>query len=307
MIGFLRKYARNHRYVFRMTLAQLGRAPLAAAMTIATIGITLALPTGLYIVVDNLQRVSHGWDTGGQISLFLKREAASGAIDRFAERVRGLRGVARVEYVSSDQALTEFKRLSGFGDALNLLDRNPLPPVLIVHPAAAQSPGALHALMRELRASEIVDSAQLDLEWVQRLQALLAVAERVVAVLAVLLAAAVLLTIGNTIRLSVLNRRDEIEIMKLMGATDAFIRRPFLYSGVIYGLLGAAVAWFILALVRLFLAEPLASLAASYGAEVPLDGFSATTAGIVLVTGAFLGWLGSRLAVGRHLSAIAPS
>lgn len=307
MIGFLRKYARNHRYVLRMTLAQLGRAPLAAAMTIATIGITLALPTGLYVAVDNLQRVSRGWDTGGQISLFLKRDAAGGTIDRFAERVRGLRGVARVEYVSSDQALAEFKRLSGFGDALNLLERNPLPPVLIVHPAAGQSPGALHALMRELRASEIVDSAQLDLEWVQRLQALLAVAERVVGTLAVLLAAAVLLTIGNTIRLSVLNRRDEIEIMKLMGATDAFIRRPFLYSGVIYGLLGAAVAWAILTLVRLSLSDPLATLAASYGAELPLGGFSFAQTTVLLAIGALLGWTGSRLAVGRHLSAIAPA
>jgi cell division transport system permease protein len=304
---FLRRYARHHRHVLGSTLLQLARAPFAAAMTIGVIGIALALPTGLYVVVDNLQRMSQGWDTGGQISLFLKRDATDAVIDKLTERVRRTRGVARVEYVSRTQALAEFKKLSGFGEALNALDRNPLPAVLIVHPSSDQGPAAVQTLLQNLRALEPVDSAQLDLEWVQRLHALLGVAQRAVWALSALLALAVLLTVGNTIRLSVVNRRDEIEVMKLLGGTDTFIRRPFLYSGAIHGLLGAVVTWFILAMVQLFLAEPISNLAASYGSELRMEGLTLEATGILLAGGGLLGWLGSRLVVGRHLRMIEPS
>jgi cell division transport system permease protein len=307
MIGFLKKYGRHHRHVLATTLQQLARAPLASIMTIAAIGITLALPTGLYVGIDNLQRVSQGWDTGGQISLFLKRDAAESNIEKFAERVRRMRGVERVDYVSRAQALAEFKRLSGFGDALNVLDRNPLPALLVVHPTPGQNPDALQVLLKDLRGHEIIDTAQLDVEWVRRLHALLALGERTVWALGALLALAVLLTIGNTIRLAVLNRRDEIEVMKLIGGTDPFIRRPFLYSGVIHGLLGAAVTWLILAAIQLFLAEPIAHLAASYGSNLRIEGLSPLASGLLLAGGALLGWLGSRLAVGRHLRAIEPA
>lgn len=307
MIRFLKKYGRHHRHVLATTLQQLARAPLASIMTIAAIGITLALPTGLYVGISNLQRMSEGWDTGGQISLFLKRDAGESSIEKFAERVRHMRGVARVDYVSRAQALAEFKRLSGFGDALNVLDRNPLPALLVVHPAPGQSPDALQALLKDLRGHDLIDSAQLDVEWVRRLHALLALGARAVWALGALLALAVLLTIGNTIRLAVLNRRDEIEVMKLIGGTDTFIRRPFLYSGVIHGLLGAAVTWLILAAIQLFLADPIAQLAASYGSELRVEGLSVSGSGLLLAGGALLGWLGSRLAVGRHLRAIEPA
>ncbi len=307
MIQFLKKYGRHHRHVLATTLQQLARAPLASIMTIAAIGITLALPTGLYVGINNLQRMSEGWDTGGQISLFLKRDAAESNIEKFAERVRRMRGVARVDYVSRAQALAEFKRLSGFGDALNVLDRNPLPALLVVHPAPGQNPDTLQALLKDLRGNDIIDSAQLDVEWVRRLHALLALGERAVWALGALLALAVLLTIGNTIRLAVLNRRDEIEVMKLIGGTDPFIRRPFLYSGVIHVLLGAAVTWLILAAIQLVLADPIAQLAASYGSELRIEGLNAPGSAILLAGGGLLGWLGSRLAVGRHLRAIEPA
>lgn len=307
MIRFLRKYGRHHRHVLATTLQQLARAPLASLMTVAAIGITLALPTGLYVVIDNLQRMSQGWDTGGQISLFMKRDAAESSIEKLAERVRRMRAVARVDYISRGQALAEFKQLSGFGEALNVLDRNPLPALLVVHPTPGQNPEALQALLRDLRGNDLVETAQLDVEWVRRLHALLALAERAVWSLGALLALAVLLTIGNTIRLAVLNRRDEIEVMKLMGGTDTFIRRPFLYAGVLHGLLGAAVTWVILAVTQLFLSGPIASLAASYGNELRVEGLSLAGSGVLLTAGALLGWLGSRLAVGRHLRAIEPS
>jgi len=307
MIRFLRTYARRHTYVLAATLAQLVRAPLASAMTVAVIGITLALPTGLYLLIDNLARMSAGWDAGGQISLFLKRDTADAAAERLVQRVQRVPGVARVDYISRQQALAEFKRLSGFGEALDLLDRNPLPAVLIVHPSAATAPDAARALLAQLSALEAVESAQLDLEWVQRLHALLAIAERAVWVLGGLLGLAVLLTVGNTIRLAVLNRRDEIEVMKLMGGTNAFIRRPFLYAGVIQGLLGAATTWLILALALLLLEEPIAQLAALYGSDLRIEGLSPRASAALLGLGALLGLVGSRIAVSRHLHTIEPT
>jgi cell division transport system permease protein len=307
MIQVLKRYGRHHRHVLAATLVQLARAPLASAMTIAAIGITLALPTGLYLVIDNLQRVSRGWDTGGQISLFLKRDATEAAIDKLAERIRRVRAVARVEVVSRAQALAEFKRMSGFGDALNVLDRNPLPAVLVVHPASKLSAEGSRSLLQDLRGYDLVESAQLDLEWVQRLYALLGLAERAVWALGALLSLAVLLTVGNTIRLAVSNRRDEIEVMKLMGGTDAFIRRPFLYSGVIHGVLGAAVTWLILAVIQWFLSDSVSELAWSYDSELRIEGLTVSASVALLVVGAFLGWVGSRLTVSRHLRAIEPT
>ncbi len=307
MIQVLKRYGRHHRHVLAATLVQLARAPLASAMTIAAIGITLALPTGLYLVIDNLQRVSRGWDTGGQISLFLKRDATEAAIDKLAERIRRVRAVARVEVVSRAQALAEFKRMSGFGDALNVLDRNPLPAVLVVHPTSKLSAEGSRSLLQDLRGYDLVESAQLDLEWVQRLYALLGLAERAVWALGALLSLAVLLTVGNTIRLAVSNRRDEIEVMKLMGGTDAFIRRPFLYSGVIHGVLGAAVTWLILAVIQWFLSDSVSELAWSYDSELRIEGLTVSASVALLVVGAFLGWVGSRLTVSRHLRAIEPT
>jgi cell division transport system permease protein len=307
MIGFFRTYARRHAHVLRTTLAQLVRAPVASLMTIAVIGITLALPTGLYVLIHNLERISRGWDAGGQISLFLKRDTSDAAAAKLADRIRRIPDVARVDYISRSQALAEFKRLSGFGNALNLLDENPLPPVLVVHPATRTAPEAVQKLLERLRALDAVELAQLDLDWVRRLHAMLVIAERGVLVLAGLLGLAVLLTIGNTIRLAVMNRRDEIEVTKIMGGTNAFIRRPFLYSGVLQGLLGAAMAWLIVALVLWFLDGAIGDLAALYGSDLRVEGLSGADTAVLLGLGAALGWLGSRLSVRRHLRAIEPS
>jgi cell division transport system permease protein len=307
MIRFLRTYVRRHAHVLRTTVAQLVRAPVASLMTIAVIAITLALPTGLYVLIGNLERVSAGWDTGGQISLFLKRDTGEAAADKLADRIRRIRGVARVDYISRDRALAEFKSLSGFGDALDVLDENPLPPVIVVHPVDATAPDAVEKLLHQLRGIDTVDFAQLDVDWVRRLHAMLEIAQRGVLVLAAMLGLAVLLTIGNTIRLAIMNRRDEIEVMKLMGGTNAFIRRPFLYAGVLQGFLGAVLAWLIVALVLWFLDGAIADLAALYGSDLRIEGLSSGDSGLLLGAGALLGWLGSRLSVRRHLRAIEPT
>lgn len=306
MIRFFRTYFRRHADVLRQTGAQLVRAPVAAAMTIAVIGITLALPAGLYLFIANLERMSQGWDTGGQVSLFLKRETSEAVAEKLARQVSALPSVARVDYISPRHALAEFTRLSGFGEALAVLDDNPLPPVLTVHPNPDATPEAIAALVEELRGLKAVESAQLDLEWVRRLHALLGIARRGALLLAGLLGMAALLTVGNTIRLAIMNRRDEIEVMKLMGGTNAFIRRPFLYSGLAHGLLGAVAAWLILALVLLLLEGPITEMAALYGSDLEIEGLGLKGSGLLLAVGALLGWIGSRISVGRHLRAIEP-
>ena len=303
----MKNYVLRHLQVFFYSLGQLARTPLASLMTIAVIGITLALPTGLYIVIDNTQRLSSGWQGKGQISLFLKHEVNEDAAQKLAATIRRLPSVSRVEYISREAALAEFKRLSGFGETLNTLDRNPLPAVLLVRPTAAHDhPEALQALRKQLKEYNAVDIAQLDLEWVRRLHAMLKIAQRGVLLLAGLLGLAVLLIIGNTIRLAVLNRRDEIEIIKLIGGTNAFIRRPFLYSGLQQGLLGAVTAWLLVGLGLLLLSGPIHELAGLYGSRFEPGGLGLNASLVLLGAGGLLGWLGSRLAVSRHLHSIEP-
>ena len=303
----IKNYLLRHAQTFFFSLGQLTRAPVAALLTVAVIGITLALPTGLYVAIENMQRVARGWEDNGQISLFLKQDVSPAAAAKLADKIRRLPAVSWVDYVSREAALAEFKRLSGFGEALDALERNPLPAVLVVHPAAAHAdPDSLQALLKELRRQSEVDIAQLDLDWVRRLHAMLGLARESVLILAGGLAIAVLLIVGNTIRLAVLNRRDEIEIIKLIGGTNAFIRRPFLYTGLLQGLLGAILAWLLVSLALLLLANPIGQLASLYGSQFEVQnlGFQSTLA--LIGMGGLLGWLGSRLAVGRHLRSIEP-
>ncbi|MHB8728466.1 MAG: permease-like cell division protein FtsX [Sulfuricaulis sp.] len=303
----IKNYLMRHAQVFFFSLGQLTRTPVATFLTVAVIGITLALPACLYVGIVNVQRLANGWQDNGRISLFLKQDLTAAASEKLADKIRRLSGVAWVDYISRDAALAEFKKLSGFGDALNALDRNPLPAVLVVHPTDKHAdPDKLQALLKELRGYKEVDIAQIDLEWVRRLHAMLNLAQQAVLILAAGLAIAVLLIIGNTIRLAVLNRREEIEVTKLIGGTNAFIRRPFLYSGTLQGLLGAIFAWLLVGIALLLLSNPIRSLAGLYGSRFELEnlGFLATLA--LIGAGGLLGWLGSRLAVGRHLRAIEP-
>lgn len=289
------------------SLGQLVRAPLASLMTIAVIGIALALPTGLYVIIDNMQRVSGSWDTTARISMFLKKSIPEDRAKYLASRIEKIPAVSSVKYISPEAALEEFKRLSGFGKTLNTLD-NPLPAVILVTPKiTADNDKELQTLFERLKKNSEADLVQLDLQWVRRLNALLDIARRSAAMLGIVLAAAVLLIIGNTIRLSVLNRRDEIEVIKLVGGTNAFIRRPFLYSGIYQGLFGAIGAWVLIEGSLALLRGPISALALLYNSDFSLQGLMWSTSGALLLAGALLGWLGSRFAVGRHLGEIEPS
>lgn len=297
-----------HAQAFIATLGQLSRRPFATFMTVAVIGIALAMPAGLYVLLNNTQRMIGSWEGANQISLFLKSGINESRAQQLAAQLRRRPEIATTDYVSPDNALEEFRRLSGFGEALGALDENPLPAVLVVRlKKDVTDPGRIGQLLEEMRKRSEVDIAQLDMQWVKRLNAIMAMVQRGVVVLASLLGLAVLLVVGNTIRLAIQSRRDEIVITKLIGATDAFIRRPFLYSGAWYGIGGGVLALILVQLSLSILKQPVHDLALLYDSSFALYGLDPGTSALLLGGGALLGLLGSWLAVGRHLKEIEPN
>lgn len=306
--GRVNAYFTHHLWVLVSSLGVLWRTPFATFMTAAVIGIALALPAGLHVLLQNVQQLSTGWEGTAQMSLFLKSGVEEKQIQSLADKLRGWDGVAEVRYISREQALAEFRELSGFGGALDSLDENPLPAVLLLQPTAeAAEPAKMELLLGKVQALESVDLAQLDMEWVRRLAGIIELGQRAVMLLGSLLGLAILLVVGNTIRLTILNRREEIVVTKLIGATNAFIRRPFLYTGFWYGLMGAILAWILVGILLGLLSDPVSRLSFLYNSSFSLGGLDLQTVGILLGSGIFLGLAGSWLAVGRHLQDIEPS
>lgn len=300
-------YWNHHREVAADSLQRLVRKPLGTLATWLVIGIALALPGALYVALDNLQGLARGWEGATRISLFLKESVDDGSGQALAARVRERTDVAGVEFISREQALAEFRALSGFGEVLDHLDQNPLPAVVLVQPAAlALDAEQAQRLGEELRTLPEVERAVLDLAWLQRLFAILDLGRNLALALAAVLAVGVLLVIGNTMRLAIEARRDEILVIKLVGGTNAFVRRPFLYTGLWYGLGGAVVACLLLVAGLLWLGNPVAQLADLYASDFRLAGLGIGHVGLLLLAGGVLGWLGAWLSVGRHLSAIEP-
>jgi len=216
-------------------------------MTMAVLGVSLSLPAALQVLVKNAENITQSWNSAAEISLFINEGRSEQSIQSLITRIKSFREVASVDYISREQALEEFQRLSGFGEALSYLDENPLPAVVSVTPSVKySSPTGARELLRKLEREPEVSFGRLDIEWLERLQALVRLLEKTVLAIAALLVLAVVLVIGNTIRLAIMNRRTEIEIMKLVGATEAFIQRPFLYTGIWYGVIGGLLAWLII-------------------------------------------------------------
>ena len=303
----LKTYLLRHAQVFFYSLGQLWRAPFAMLMTAAVIGIALALPTGLHILLDNAQALSGGWDGVAKLSLYLKTSVSDDQAKTLRNRVRQLPQVAEVEYISRDQALAEFKRQSGFGDALAALDDNPLPAVLVITPKLQNGDArTIQALADQLKQDKAVEFTQLDRQWLQRLYAIMDIVGRGVVILGAALALAVILVVGNTIRLAIQNRREEIVVVKLIGGTDAFIRRPFLYTGFWYGLFGGVIALVLVELALWAINGPVENLAGLYASHFSLHKLDAGTIISLLTISILLGLGGSWLAVGRHLREIEP-
>lgn len=301
----LTAWARNHRVVAKDSLAALFAVWLPSVMTWLVIGIALALPTILLLLLTNIGDVSAEWEAKPHISIYLKSTMSGEDGRRFASGLESIDGIESVVYISPGEALAEFQALSGFGDVLDALDSNPLPAVVEVAPNF-ERPAELKLLVTRLSGMNEVESVSVDLAWVERLFAILALGKRFVAALAFFLALGVLLSIGNTIRLAIENRRAEIEVVKLVGGTDSFVRRPFLYLGFWYGLGGAVTAWLMVQVSLLLLSGPVDRLVRSYDDEFALVGLGPGATLILLATGALLGILGAGLAVGRHLHEIEP-
>ena len=296
----------------RSALASLGdlvRAPLATTLTVTVVGIALALPTALHLATRNLATVVQGWQADTALSLFLAPELDTVKVNTLAQTLGRRPDLTAVRIISPAEGLAELREYSGLAGAVDVLPDNPLPTVLAVEPAPAVATDAtaLESLRDALAALPEVEDARLDTVWVRRLQAALDLGASAASQLAVLPALAVLLVVGNTLRLEVANRRSEVELMALVGATRAFVRRPFLYAGAWYGLLGGLLAAAIVTIAVALLHAPAARLAALYGTEFPLIGLDASTLGALLIGGPLLGLVGAWLAVGRHLAACDPN
>jgi cell division transport system permease protein len=303
----MRRWLERHLQTMVGSLGRLWQQPFATLLTVLVIGIALALPACLSVLVQNVRAASGGWSNALDVSVYMKQSASLADAKSIAERVRKRRDVAEVTLVPADEALAEFRRNSGFGEALDALKDNPLPHALIVRPAEAfRDPGHVGTLTAELKQLPGVDIVQLDTEWVSRFNAILDVVRRIVFLAAGLFALGILVIVGNTIRLDIENRRGEIEVTKLVGGSDAFVRRPFLYNGVWYGLGGGAIAWLIVTVVVLVLADPVRRIAGLYGSGFALHGLEAGASLTLVAGGAVLGWLGSFIVATRELRGIEP-
>lgn len=296
---------RLHKLEARRGLLDIISNPFTNFMTVLVIAIALALPAGLQILLENGKILSANWDGASRISLYLEIDLAESKIQSTITQVKRTVGVESVDLIDSEQALKEFSQYSGFGDVMGELDSNPLPATLIVQPKS-NLPSDTEKLLNELKMIESIDVAQLDLDWVRKLHAILLLAEKLAAALGLALGVSVLLIVGNTIRLSVQNRKEEIEVVKLVGATNAFIRRPFLYTGFWYGLFAGILCWILLGASLLWLAAPIANLSGLYQSEFSLTGLNFSQSIQLISVGCVLGLLGSWLSVGRHIRKIEP-
>ncbi|MDH4167912.1 MAG: permease-like cell division protein FtsX [Gammaproteobacteria bacterium] len=303
----MKQWFERHVQTLVGSLGRLWQQPFATMLTIVVIGIALALPACLHVLVQNVRVASGGWNSALDISVYMKPDASLDQAKRAAERIRQRRDVDEVTLIEADAALAEFRRNSGFGAALDALKDNPLPHALVVRPDAEfREASRVQALSNELRKIDGVDIVQLDTEWVSRFNAILDVIRRGVFLAAVLFALGILVIIGNTIRLDIENRRGEIEVTKLVGGSDAFVRRPFLYNGVWYGLAGGLIAGLIVATVVAVLNAPVQRIAGLYGSQFELQGVGFVGWVALLLGGALLGWLGSFIVATRELREIEP-
>ncbi|PCJ32317.1 MAG: cell division protein FtsX [Gammaproteobacteria bacterium] len=303
----IKNYALRHIQVMLFSLGQLWRQPISSLMTMVVIGIAISLPSGLYVLLHNVENVTEQWDDASQISLFLQQDISPEQAESLNETLKKWPNISETHYQSSAQSLDEFRQLSGLGDLLDSLPSNPIPAVIIIKPNEENlNENAITRLVTQLNELAEVELAQLDMEWLQRLRSLNRTAQRGISILAILLSLSVLLIIGNTIRLAILSRQSEIRVIKLVGGTNRFIRRPFLYTGFWYGLLGGLVAWIIVLISLTLLNGPVNELSQLYGSQFTLHWLAGTLFLALPFTGLILGVFGAWLAVGRHLSAIEP-
>jgi cell division transport system permease protein len=301
-------YFERHAQTLVGSLGRIAKQPIATFMTMGVIAVALALPLFLNMLLQNARVATGNLNEAFNLSVYMDKKAGAARTQAVAKLLRQKADVAGVKVISADEALADFRKDSGFGKALDALTDNPLPDTLIVTPTlVASTPEGTEHLRGVIAAVPDVQSVQIDTEWIKRLHAILGILRQVVLLTGGLLALGIVLIVSNTIRLDILNRRAEIEVMKLVGASDGFARRPFLYSGIWYGLGGGILALILVAIAAQLLAAPIEQLARLYGSAFRLGGLGAVLGSEVLGLAVALAWVGSWLSATRHIRAIEPT
>jgi len=291
------RYLVSHFSACRTSLRNLSLTPIATLMTITAIGMCLALPMGLYLFIKNIQHISHGWDQGSAITLYVHPKSTSQQIDAIVEKIKAFPGVSTISYLTPENALAEFQQASGLNDVLSLLPENPLPAVISIHVNTKEVPkSALMEMKQALEKQSQVKKAALDYEWVEKLNSFLLFGKTLIEFLCVIIGVGVILIVANTIRLVLERHRDEIEVLTLVGATVAYIRRPFLYRGVLFGSLGGIIAALLVTLVVMALEPHAQYISSLYHGIFSLENLRFYDTLGLLVASAGLGWLGAALA-----------
>ncbi|BAN36440.1 hypothetical protein SCD_n02640 [Sulfuricella denitrificans skB26] len=295
----------QHRLALGLILGRFVRAPFSSLLAMMVFGVTLSLPLGLYTLIENVKAVADNVSLEPQITVFMSVGADAGSTRQVESRLKELNTIKQFRFIPRDRALQELLQSTGLVDVAAGLERNPLPDAFVIEPKNI-NPGELEKLRKDLTKLPKVDKVLLDTAWAERLNAMVRLGRDVTLILAILLGFALVVITSNTIRLQILSQREEIEVSTLIGATDAFIRRPFLYHGALQGLGGGIAAWLIVSLGLQLLNVGIADLAKLYTTQfrlLPLDSVDILS---LLLFSSLLGWLGAFLAVGRHLRRIEP-
>jgi cell division transport system permease protein len=296
----MNNWLRPHFHVMQFTLRRLRSTPLTSLLNILVIGVALSLPTGGYILLQNVQGLSDKLVGKPQISVFLNMNTNTEEIARLTKQLQQHRAISHVEFVAREEALIELQRTTELADVTAGLTQNPLPHAFILYPKSTDL-NVLEALRDEFKTWEKFEHVQLDSAWIRKLEALLKFGRLAVLILAVLLSFALVAITFNTIRLQILTRREEIEVSKLIGASNRFIRRPFLYFGLVQGLLGGSMAWLIITVSLSLLNIQLSDLVQLYASNFKLQHLSLADSVTLLGFSAYLGWLGALFSVSQHL------
>ncbi|AGH80503.1 cell division ABC transporter component permease FtsX [Psychromonas sp. CNPT3] len=285
----------------------LWKTPLATFMTVLVLGIALSFPSVFHVFYKNIERVTAQWDRASEISLFLEKDISEKRIQVLINKLGMYDDIASITYISSYQALEEFKEMSGFSKALSYLDENPLPAVLVVIPNnESMDIVSSKLLVEKLKNEQEVNLVRLDLDWIEKVQAIVALLVDIVVTVALLLLISILLIMSNTIRLNILNQRTEIEVLQLVGATNNFIRRPFLYAGAWYGFLGGVIAWLLTSVLVFALEQGVLNLMRLYQVQFEIAFLNINETLLLLGVSTTLGLLTSYVSVKQYLYKISP-
>ena len=299
-----RAWIRRHSYSFFSSLGVLFKHRVGTLMTVLVLGIAMFLPLGLYITLTNLEGMNLRQDEWSAVTVFFKSGTTQNEVSRVADELEKRLQPDAVVIISPAEGMVEFRETSGFGDSLDMLEENPLPWVMQVSPqpgSTEQVEERVAALTAYLQSVNSVEVTQFDYKWLQRLGRMMELGQAAVYVLILLFGLAVVVVVANTIRLDVASHAEEIEILALVGAGNAFVRQPFLYTGLWYGLMGSLLAVVLLGLAMLYLGRPLGLLLETYGTVFSLRGLGGSNMLWVLLGGGFLGWLGAWISVQRYL------